>query len=58
MKLIKLKADKCLNVSGNIASIKKTDHILEMSELWECCGYCLKNHTCVRSWTTKCLKKY
>ena len=35
---------KILNILGKIESTKKADHILEMLELEECCGYGFKNH--------------
>ena len=35
-----------LNISGNIESTEKADHILEMPGLGELCGNCYKNHKC------------
>ena len=42
----KLNLNEILNISGKNDSAKKADHILEIQELGEFCGYCFKNQTC------------
>ena len=43
--------NEILNISGNINSTKKTDHIMEMPGLRE---FCFKNHIYQRKLTTEC----
>ena len=43
-----------LKICGNIDSIIKADHIMEIPGLGEVCGYCFNNHTCEK--TTECFK--
>jgi len=38
--------NKIFNISGQIHSIKKADHIMEIPGLGEFCGNCFKNHAC------------
>ena len=48
--------NEILNISENIGSTKKADHILEIPGLEEFCGYCFKNNTRERELTTKRLE--
>ena len=38
--------NKILNITGNIDSRKKADHVFEMPGLGKLCDYYFKNHTC------------